>query len=140
GNRIPDGGFGRWAREIRSPLNGHVYYVHSKYLLIDPLGDAPIVVTGSANFSDASTVKNDENMVVIPGDQRVAAIYLGEFIRLFVHYFFRAGVNRLRGKTRKGAEAMAFLDEPGRWAADYYELGSPREKERLLFSGQRETS
>ena len=38
-------------------------YVHSKFLMMDPLGDDPIVVTGSANFSDASTNSNDENML-----------------------------------------------------------------------------
>ena len=39
----------------------------------------PIVVTGSANFSNASCVDNDENMLVIRGDKRVADVYLGEF-------------------------------------------------------------
>jgi hypothetical protein len=28
-------------------------------------------------------------MLVIQGDQRVADIYLGEFMRIFNHYYFR---------------------------------------------------
>ena len=26
-------------------------YIHDKFMLVDPLGDDPIVVTGTANFS-----------------------------------------------------------------------------------------
>jgi phosphatidylserine/phosphatidylglycerophosphate/cardiolipin synthase-like enzyme len=48
------------------------------------------VVTGSANFSTASTNKNDENMLVIRGNTRVADIYLGEFMRIYNHLSFRA--------------------------------------------------
>ena len=33
-------------------LNVNVQYLHTKYMLVDPLGDDPLVVTGSANFSD----------------------------------------------------------------------------------------
>ena len=43
-------------------LNQHVSYIDSKFLLRYPLGKDPIVVTGSANFSNAST--NDENMIM----------------------------------------------------------------------------
>jgi hypothetical protein len=32
-------------------LNTHVKYIHTKYLLLDPLGDNPVVITGSANYS-----------------------------------------------------------------------------------------
>ncbi|MBI2719389.1 MAG: hypothetical protein HYX36_11625, partial [Rhizobiales bacterium] len=55
----------QWAKETNTrflQLNSHVSYIHSKFLLKDPLGTDPIVVTGSANFSDASTKENDENM------------------------------------------------------------------------------
>ena len=48
--------------------------MHTKCALIDPLGDDPVVITGSANFSDASTKNNDENMLVIRGDAAVAVV------------------------------------------------------------------
>jgi phosphatidylserine/phosphatidylglycerophosphate/cardiolipin synthase-like enzyme len=62
---------------------------HTKFMVIDPLGDDPIVVTGSANFSESSTTGNDENMLFIRGNSRVADIYLGEYMRLWNHYAFR---------------------------------------------------
>jgi hypothetical protein len=83
----------RWTRETTTrhmKLNQHVAYIHSKFLLVDPLGEDPIVVAGSANFSEASTNDNDENMVIIRGNKRVADIYFTEFNRLFFHYYFRS--------------------------------------------------
>lgn len=78
-----------WLQERLSGLNAHVRYVHNKFMLIDPFGDDPIVICGSANFSEASTTRNDENMLVIRGNTRVADIYLGEFMRLYSHFAFR---------------------------------------------------
>jgi phosphatidylserine/phosphatidylglycerophosphate/cardiolipin synthase-like enzyme len=72
-----------------------VSYIQSKFLLRDPLGLDPIVVTGSANFSPAST-NADENMIVIRGDRRVADIYFTEFNRIFNHYYFRSVVEAPR--------------------------------------------
>lgn len=78
-----------WVKERLSGLNSHVRYVHNKFMLVDPLTDDPLVIAGSANFSDASTRRNDENMVVTRGNRRVADIYLGEFMRMYSHHAFR---------------------------------------------------
>ena len=82
-----------WVKERLTNLNSHVRYVHNKFMLVDPLTDDPIVVAGSANFSDASTRRNDENMVITRGNKRVADIYLGEFMRLFSHHAFRESLH-----------------------------------------------
>jgi hypothetical protein len=82
----------RWTKEVTTrdlKLNVYVPYIHAKFMLVDPLGDCPLVITGSANFSSASTISNDENMLVIKGNKRVADIYFTEFNRLFFHYYFR---------------------------------------------------
>ncbi len=78
-----------WVKERLTGLNTHVRYVHNKFMLIDPLSNDPIVIAGSANFSDASVRRNDENMLITRGNKRVADIYLGEFMRLFSHHAFR---------------------------------------------------
>ncbi|MBN1761294.1 MAG: hypothetical protein JW863_23420 [Chitinispirillaceae bacterium] len=89
GNFIRTNAYDGWLAETLSGLNSYVRYIHNKFMLIDPLGRVPVVVTGSANFSDASTLQNDENMVVIRKNRRVADIYLGEYMRLFTHHAFR---------------------------------------------------
>lgn len=147
---------GGWAAEKLTGLNGHVNYVHTKFMLIDPLSADPIVITGSANFSKNSSVANDENMLVIRGSTRVADIYLTEFMRLFNHFEFRerigAGEPRARRPVLAAGEASAanagravmasgeattqgfrHLDpEPG-WALEHFVDGYLRTKERELF-------
>lgn len=118
----------QWVRETNMRLLGiatHVAYIHSKFLLHDPLGADPIVITGSANFSADSTNDNDENMLLIRGDTRVADIYFTEFNRLFFHYYFRSIVEELGdGKPASGnaaadQSASLFLDETDGWLKKY---------------------
>jgi len=101
-------------------------------MLIDPLGDDPIVVTGSANFSDASTLQNDENMLVIRGNKRVADIYVGEYMRLWNHYAFREWA----GKQEKLEEAeFKHLDTKNKWWKEYFG-DTDRSRQRQYFSGE----
>ncbi len=93
GALIPVNAFDVWLKEKLTGLNPNVKYLHTKYMLVDPLGDDPIVVSGSANFSKPSCTDNDENMMVIRGNKRVADIYLGEFMRLHRHFAFREWVS-----------------------------------------------
>ena len=128
----------QWARETTTrqlQLNQHVAYIHSKFLLMDPLGDDPIVVTGSANFSKASTNDNDENMLIIRGDQRVADIYFTEFNRLFNHYYFRSVVESLKKQGHEiSSDGSLFLDETDGWLQKY-KPKTLRAKRLNLYTG-----
>lgn len=90
---------------------------------MDPLGDDPIVVTGSANFSEASTNGNDENMLLIRGHLRVADIYFTEFNRLFNHYYFRSVIEATATACAAGAPPPAdgslALTSDDRWLQKY---------------------
>jgi phosphatidylserine/phosphatidylglycerophosphate/cardiolipin synthase-like enzyme len=116
--------------ETLTGLNDHVSYLHTKYMLIDPLSDDPVVITGSANFSDASTVNNDENMLIIRGNTRVADIFLGEFMRLFNHFHAR---NRLNKLSDEEANEASYLIPDDSWTEPYYTEGTQKHEERLLF-------
>jgi phosphatidylserine/phosphatidylglycerophosphate/cardiolipin synthase-like enzyme len=133
-NRIAVGGtvkdaIGNWQAEKVTGLNTHVKFIHTKYLLVDPLSETPLVITGSANFSDASTKNNDENMLVIQGDTHVADIYLGEFMRLFNHFYTRYLINQ---PGDQGGSIHLAADDS--WSADYYIKDSAKSRERLYFS------
>jgi phosphatidylserine/phosphatidylglycerophosphate/cardiolipin synthase-like enzyme len=118
--------------ETLTGLNDHVNYLHTKYMLIDPLSDDPVVISGSANFSTASTVNNDENMLIIRGNTRVADIFLGEFMRLFNHFQIRNVVNKLSD----AAEEESFpLVPDGSWTTAAFTEGTPEYDERRLFAG-----
>jgi len=124
----------RWRAEKLSGLTSMVHYVHTKYLLVDPLGKAPLVVSGSANFSEDSTTNNDENMLVIPGERRVADIYLGEFMRLWNHWYARDIAGRYKAKAESEERKSAYLAPDDSWTKRYYEDGDVRCKERMLFA------
>ena len=136
-NRFAVGGtygstpLGRLLAERLTGLNRNVFFVHTKYVLVDPLSDDPLVITGSANFSEPSTKKNDENMLVILGDTRVADVYLGEFMRIFNHFFTR----NLFGQQRDASTSrLIHLSPDDSWREAYYREG-PQQRERLYFAG-----
>ncbi|HSP96280.1 MAG TPA: phospholipase D-like domain-containing protein [Candidatus Dormibacteraeota bacterium] len=141
GNRIRLNGFDRWLGEIdRIVGTVNVQWVHLKFMLVDPLSDDPTVVTGSANFSAASTTTNDENMLVIKGNKRVADIYFGEYMRLYSHYAFREAVRIFLEKNPdKTPEDMKQgpLIEDGDWTKTYFDPKdrSARMARRLYFAG-----
>lgn len=91
-------------------------YIHDKFLLIDPLGDDPLVITGSANFSPASTTSNDENMLVIRGDKNVADAYFGEFMRIFDHIYARHIITRKLSEAAKKNKRNYLLPDDS-WVA-----------------------
>ncbi len=127
----------QWTRETstrRLGLNTHVAYIHSKFLLKDPLSEDPVVISGSANFSAASTEENDENMVITRGDLRVADIYFTEFMRLFNHYYFRSVYNRVKDEeTEEEKEETVFLKDSDEWLQKY-KAGSLRRKRVDMFA------
>jgi phosphatidylserine/phosphatidylglycerophosphate/cardiolipin synthase-like enzyme len=115
----------------RPAHDGFVFFVHTKFLLIDPLSDDPLVCSGSANFSSGSLLQNDENMLFIRGNTRVADIYMTEFDRIFRHFYFRDVANEL---AAKGDHAVAiFLDEDHRWTTNYFTPGHQKTNRRLMF-------
>jgi phosphatidylserine/phosphatidylglycerophosphate/cardiolipin synthase-like enzyme len=142
---IGKGGWRQWIEEKLTGLDTHVHFIHTKYMLIDPLGDDPIVITGSANFSPHSTTGNDENMLMIRGDTEVADDYVGEFMRLFTHYQFRALTKAPVDDATPGpheadtgtspAKRIFLKETSAEWADRFFKAGSPEAKERLLFSG-----
>jgi len=122
GTHLPaDGLFGSHEEEALTDLNEHVRYVHTKFMVIDPLGDDPMLVTGSANFSSASTVSNDENMLFFRGEsaRRLAEVYLVEFMRLHRHFAWRGRVVRqaqrggsLKNETDEGEASSSAVPSP----------------------------
>lgn len=109
----------------------HVQFVHTKFMLLDPLGAHPVVIAGSANFSVASSKQNDEHMLVIAGDEEVADIYLGEFMRSYAHYAFRDAV---QSAIKAGVPFDSKpLNEDCTWAAAYFGAGF-KSRQRQYFA------
>jgi phosphatidylserine/phosphatidylglycerophosphate/cardiolipin synthase-like enzyme len=135
GSKLKGNESDRTLKEWLTNLNVHVRYVHTKYMLIDPLSEDPITITGSANFSNASTKNNDENMLIDRGDTRLADCYLSEFMRLFNHFYFRDVVNRMSAEPDTDQHSSTYLKSDNSWTVPYYQANSVKCKKRLLFRG-----
>ncbi len=107
-------------------------YIHDKFILIDPLGNDPIVVTGTANFSKPSQYQNDENMLVIRANTRVADIYFGEFMRIFDHLYSRYIVKKLKGEGKQDPDAGFLREDWQKWVPQNFKDG-PKQMRRKYF-------
>lgn len=130
--RIKDFELDKWyLKEEHFRRSGFVFFIHTKFLLIDPLSDDPLVCSGSANFSSNSLLQNDENMLLVRGDTRIADIYLTEFDRIFRHFYFRDVANEIEAKG--GKASGAFLDETSKWTNSYFEPEAFKTRRREMF-------
>jgi phosphatidylserine/phosphatidylglycerophosphate/cardiolipin synthase-like enzyme len=135
GSELPD-----FRSEKLTGLNNNLY-IHDKFMLIDPLGEDPTTVTGSANFSKSSQTNNDENMLVIRSDKRVADLYFGEFMRLFNHHYARYLAAKIEAeqkakkkstKAKKGSGGYLWPDSS--WVSANFGDG-PKSRRRQYFHG-----
>lgn len=133
GSYLGSGALANFLRERSNPLNRN-RYIHNKFMLVDPLSDDPLVVTGSANFSKPSQRTNDENMIVIRGNTRVADIYFGEFMRVFDHHYARYIVRVLTDEGRSDPEAGYLKEKTTDWLPSHFNPASYKAKRRKYFA------
>jgi len=142
GNTAPEPFQSEWS-------GGKGINVHHKFVVTDFNLPSAKVFTGSSNLSPSGEEKNGDHLIMIE-DQKIAASYAIEAIRVFDHLHFRSRMKDvLKGKkdkkSAKGSKEKKSKDkltlkkptsisgEPP-WFRDYYVAGSQRERDRLLFS------
>jgi len=113
--------------------------IHHKFIVLDAETKAPIVYTGSANFSKNSTNRNDENLLEIKGNSALAQTYLAEFVRLYEHYRARALYNLAhpKGKPAPGKTGATFVLKKTRdeWVKGAYKSGTKEFLARVSLAG-----
>jgi phosphatidylserine/phosphatidylglycerophosphate/cardiolipin synthase-like enzyme len=93
-----DDPFARWKEELLKAPSAHAM-IHSKVIVLDPLGSRPIVMTGSHNFGPAASGRNDDNLVIIEGDADLAAAYMVNILQAYGNYRWRENRSRHRPAT-----------------------------------------
>jgi phosphatidylserine/phosphatidylglycerophosphate/cardiolipin synthase-like enzyme len=112
-------------------------HIHHKFIVIDAETADPVVYTGSANMSNNSVHKNDENLLEIRGYPELAQLYLAEFMRLYEHYRARAIWNQLhrKGKKRGAAGAahatLTLKTTRDGWVRKAYQRNTPDSRARV---------
>ncbi len=118
-----------WVKEGLKGQKGNLL-VHLKAIVANFTTDAPVVISGSHNFSVPASNGNDENYWIVRGDTDLADRYGLEIIRFYEHYRFRYYAKLLKLKQ---VSPLAVDDS---WADAYYKAGNLKELSRLRFSGR----
>jgi phosphatidylserine/phosphatidylglycerophosphate/cardiolipin synthase-like enzyme len=91
--------------------------IHDKLVVIDPRSADCTVILGSHNLGFKASYSNDENMLIVTGDQELAAAYAVHILDVYDHYRFRAIENERKRKGQKGWSG--FLDTTDNWQNGY---------------------
>ena len=111
-----------WIPEIKKLQNAWAI-VHSKVVVIDPFGEHPCVMTGSHNMGPKASGKNDENLLVIDDDHRVAQAYAVNVMGIYNQYRWR-----FYRMQRGGADApWTGLQDSDAWQGTYFKGAGVRE-------------
>ncbi len=106
--------------------------IHTKLIIVDFTSDAPLVISGSHNFSRAASYLNDENFLIVRENIDVADAYGCELMRLYDHYRFR--FKTTEQALRENVKPLA-LETDDSWTNPYFEQDSLKMYDRMRFSG-----
>jgi hypothetical protein len=102
--------------------------IHHKFVVVDFNGENPAVFAGSSNLAGGGEALNGDNLLAFR-DPAVASTYAVEAIRLIDHYRFRAAM-----KEATESEPLRLKTRSEQWAAAYFEAGTAKFRERVLFA------
>jgi hypothetical protein len=105
---VPEG----WQEEL---LKAGFAITHDKIVVIDPFADDCTVVTGSHNLGYQASYNNDENLVIIQGNKKLAMAYATHVLDVYDHFAWRWAVNK---KTVADAYLKTTPDDWLNWYFD----------------------
>jgi phosphatidylserine/phosphatidylglycerophosphate/cardiolipin synthase-like enzyme len=75
-----------WRNEL---VSAGFAVVHDKIVVIDPFAPNCTVVTGSHNLGPTASSANDENMMIIEGNSKLALAYMTHVLDVYDHFMWR---------------------------------------------------
>lgn len=111
---IPDH-FSFWEKELARL--GHAV-IHDKIIVIDPFRDDCCVITGSHNLGFKASYSNDENFVILSGNQPVAEAYAAHILDVVNHYNWRYKL--VQDKKAGKSSSFTDLDDTDSWQDKYF--------------------
>lgn len=119
-----------FAREMRK-LPAARAMVHSKVVLVDPLGDHPVVLTGSHNLGPKASGTNDENLLIIRDRRDLAAAYATNIMAVYNQYRWR-----FRRQSQPESKRWKGLEDNDTWQQGYLRAGSAALREIDFWVGK----
>ncbi len=113
-----------WQKEL---LKAGFAITHDKIVVIDPFADDCVVVTGSHNLGYQASYNNDENLIMIEGNKKLAMAYATHVLDVYDHFSWRWTVNQ-------GTSVDANLKtKPDDWLNWYYDAQGNIKTAQLKF-------
>lgn len=124
---IPDC-FSFWQKELAKL--GHAV-IHDKIVVVDPFRDDCCVITGSHNLGYKASYSNDENLVILRGNRRVAEAYAAHILDVVNHYNWRYKLV----KDAKAGKKSSFTDlaNDDSWQDKYFKGSFLLSRDRFFF-------
>lgn len=117
-------------QEIKQKRPDCYSIIHDKIIVIDPLTDNPIVITGSHNLGYHASYNNDENLLIIKGNRQLAAAYMVHVMDVYDHYRWR------NHKLQPGQDKWHSLDTTDKWQDRYFQAGILISPELKMWAGR----
>jgi phosphatidylserine/phosphatidylglycerophosphate/cardiolipin synthase-like enzyme len=114
-----------WVAEL---LKAGYAITHDKIVVIDPFADECVVVTGSHNLGYQASYNNDENLVMIEGNKKLALAYTTHVLDVYDHFAWRWTVQQ-----GKGSADMYLKSTPEAWLNWYFDAAGNIKTAQLKF-------
>lgn len=121
----------RFFRAELKKLDRGFAMVHSKMIIVDPLGPDPVVLTGSHNLGPKASGTNDENLLIIRDTHALAAAYATNVMAVYNQYRWR-----FRRHLQPATRRWAGLVDSDRWQHSYLRPDSPALREINFWVGE----
>jgi phosphatidylserine/phosphatidylglycerophosphate/cardiolipin synthase-like enzyme len=121
--------FAFWQRELLKASPGAHAIIHDKIVVIDPMSDNCVVITGSHNQGYRASYNNDENLLIVKGHKALAAAYAVHVLDVYDHYRFRYAVQK------DGSNAFSGLDPTDGWQDKYFDPANPASRDAQVWLG-----
>lgn len=121
--------FAFWQKELlKSGPQAHAI-VHSKIVVIDPLTPNCAVITGSHNLGYQASYNNDENLLIVRGQQELARAYAVNIMDVYDHYRFRYILQQ------KHHNAFSGLEPSDAWQKKYFDPNNRASEDARAWFG-----
>ena len=117
--------------EFQKENLGAGVHVHSKVIIVDPFGENPVVITGSHNLGYKASSKNDDNLIIIEGNNALAAAYAVNIIAIFQNYRW----NHYVEAHRTDPKAWHGLQDNDQWQSGHL-AGDELAELKFWFGGE----
>jgi phosphatidylserine/phosphatidylglycerophosphate/cardiolipin synthase-like enzyme len=121
--------FASWQKELLKISPEAHAIIHDKIVVIDPLSDDCTVITGSHNMGYRASFNNDENLLIIRGNKKLAQMYAIHIMDVYDHYRWRYVLEKNQG----GKQAFYGLETNDKWQDKYFSFDDPARNDLRIW-------